>query len=361
MHIMHLRDIFKRNIVGKYILYFLSSIYYILFEINKLIKILFRKKKEGKFLFVCVGNISTGGTGKTTIVIELAKKLYEKGIKTSIIMRGYKSKYEKNDIVEVDYSDIESIINDQKISDEQKLMAIMLKKEKIPIIASKNRKLAIDTAITKYKSEIIISDDGYQNFNFEYDYSVVVINPNQINEKLLPFGNLREPYSGLKRANIVIINHCELFKEEEIKKIEKIISKYIYNNKIFRKFYTIDGFEDVIEGRSYSKNFFTGRKIAVMSGIGDNEQFINYLIKIGAKPVKIWKYPDHYQYTEYDLISIENLRENLPLVTTMKDAVRILQKVKRIFKSQFYITKISTQIDDSIIEEIIIKLNENNI
>lgn len=352
MHISHIRDRLKSNSIGRFLLYFLSLVYIILFEINKLIKTLSKKDKYN-FVFVCVGNISSGGTGKTTIVIEIAKKLLRSGLKVCILTRGYKSKYKKNDIIEVNYSELDSFINNEMISDEHKLISLILRDEKIPVIASKNRRLGLRFIAEKYKPDVVISDDGFQNFSFKYDYSIVVINPNQIDDKILPLGNLRESYSGIKRADAVIINHCELFDSQRIDYIEKKLSKYIKRDKIFRGFYIIDGFEDIINNKTYDKNFFSGKKIAVFSAIGDNEEFINYLVKFGAKPVKIWKYPDHYRYSEYDIISIQNLRENLPVVTTMKDAVKILSIARKIFKSGFYVTRISMMIEEKLIDEIL--------
>ncbi|MCX7905083.1 MAG: tetraacyldisaccharide 4'-kinase [Elusimicrobiales bacterium] len=368
MNLLELRDNLKKNCIGRFLLYFLTAIYYIGFEINKFVRIFFKNfvKRKKNYYLICVGNISTGGTGKTTFVIELAKKINSTRLKTIIITRGYKSKFKKNDVFDFDYSMFENLIGEEKISDEQKLMALILRKEKIPIIASKNRKKAIKFALEKYKPNVIIFDDGYQNFNFNYDYSIVLINPNQIYEKLLPFGNLREPYSGIKRANLVFINHYDIFENENIKKIEDFLSKYISIKKILKGSYTIEGFEEIINIKTYPKDYFLNKEIAVFCGIGDNDQFINYLVKLGAKPIKIWKYPDHYQYTEKDLISIENIRQNLPLVTTMKDAVRVFKKIKNIFKSEFYVAKISIKIEKEFISEIVenikIKLkNENNI
>lgn len=353
MDLVLLREKIKRNKIGEFSLYFLTFMYLLVFNLNRFIAILFRKKISKEFKLICIGNISCGGTGKTTAVIEIAKKIFLRNKKIAIIMRGYKSKARKNEIIETSYNEINNFISDEKISDEQKLMSLMLKDERIPILSSKNKKLAIQKARTKHLPEIIISDDGFQNFWIKYDYSIVLINPNQIHEKILPLGNLREPYSGIKRANAVIINHCELFEPKKIKEIEEYLSKYISKEKIFKGYYLIDGFDDPIEAKKYPKDFFSNKDVAIFSGIGDNEQFVNYIKNTGANPVKIWKYPDHYNYKIEDLKSIQNLREGLPLITTMKDVVKILSISKDIFKSRFYVASITMIIDEKIIDEII--------
>lgn len=351
MDISAIRDRLKKRYLGRFFLYILSLVYLVLFQLNRLAKA-FCKKESFSFVVVCVGNISSGGTGKTTVVLELAKKILQRGLKVAILTRGYKSRYKRKDIIAPDYSQIESFLNDEKASDEHKLLTLLLKEEKIPVVASKNRRYGFRFIGERYNPDVVISDDGFQNFSFRYDYSIVVINPNQIDDRLLPLGNLREPYSGVKRADAVIINHTELFDEKKIEDIEKRLAQYIKKNRIFRSSYKIEGFEDVVNHIRYGSDLFLGRKIAVFSAIGDNEEFLSYLVRSGANPVKVWRYPDHYQYKESDLISIENLRDGLPIVTTMKDAVRILKMAKRIFKWGFYVARVSVDIDERIIDEI---------
>lgn len=354
MDLIIIREKLKRNKAGVVFLKFLSYLYFFIFNLNKLLLTMINIERKNKgFKLICIGNISCGGTGKTTAVIEIAKKIFLRKKKLAIIMRGYKSKSKRNEIIEAKYEDIENFIANSNISDEERLMAFILKNEKIPILASKNKKLALKQAYERYLPDIIISDDGFQNFSMKYDYSIVIVNPNQLNDKLLPLGNLREPYSAVKRANAVIINHCELFEPNLIKEVEDYLSRYIPKNRIFKGYYLIEGFDDLIDLKNYPKDFFSNKEVAVFSAIGDNEQFLNYIKNTGAKPIKVWRYPDHYNYKVEDIRSIQNLREELPIITTMKDAVKILSIAKEIFKSRFYVARISMIIDERIIDEII--------
>ncbi|MGC9069833.1 MAG: tetraacyldisaccharide 4'-kinase [Elusimicrobiales bacterium] len=355
MELEKIRNRIKKNVVGRLLLSLLSIIYYTLFVSNKLIRKKIIGSKKIKTPIICVGNISVGGSGKTTVVSNIAAELSKKGFKIAVVMRGYKSQFRKNDVVESDYENLTSFINDPMVSDEQKVLSLIFKDQRIPVIASKNRFAACMRAVEKYNPDFIIFDDGFQNFSFEYFFSVVVINPNQIDDKLLPFGNLREPYSGVKRADAIIINHCELFEEKIIELTEKKLSLYAKKERIIRGFYEIEGFEDPIVSKTFSKKFFANTPVAVFSGIGDNKQFIEYIRKTHANPIKIWEYPDHYSYTERDLISIEELRERLPLITTVKDAVRILKYVSRIFKRDFYITIIKMKTEKDITKLILNK------
>lgn len=346
MDLEKIRNRIRSNFAGKIFLSVLSIVYYSAFLMNKFFKKNIKPRKKFSSKIVCVGNISSGGTGKTTVVYHIANSLSKKGFKLAVVTRGYRSGFKKNEISVPDYDNISDFLNNEKVSDEHKVLAIMLKEQKIPVIASKNRHLAFRVAENEYKADFIISDDGFQNFDFDYFFSFVVINPNQMDDYLLPLGNLRETYRGIKRADAVIINHCELFNEEKIKKTTSKISNYISERKIFKASYEIEGFENPSTSKTYSLKFFSDREVCIFSAIGDNEQFVEYIKKTGAKPVKIWKYPDHYSYTEKDLVSIKNLSEGLPVITTVKDAVKILTYSIKIFETNLYITKIKMICDD---------------
>lgn len=350
MNLEKLRNRIKSFFLGEFFLLFFSFLYRFAFFVKKFFYSAgIIKPKIFKKPIICVGNISTGGTGKTTFVISIAKELAKSDIKTAVTMRGYKSGYSKNEV-----SDSEMIGNfgeDPKMGDEQKLISLSLKDFGIPVVASKNRKKAIEYAINKYNPKVLIMDDGFQNFSIKKDLNIIILNINMLYDKILPLGNLRESYLGLKRADFVILNHCELFDSDYIEKAYLYVKKYVDENKIIKANYVISGFLNNVTGEKISLEYFRRnfRDVALFSGIGDNSQFKKMIEKSGFKVLKVWQFPDHHKYSYEELKSIDNLREGLPLLTTYKDSVKFMSKSKEIFSADIY----STDVD--------IKLSENSI
>ena len=161
----------KKNLIS-FLLYPLSAI---TFSINFLKKISF--KNHFKIKTICVGNLNVGGTGKTSLVIEL-NKLLNKKFKTVFIKKNY---------------------SNQK--DEFNLL-----KKRGKIISTKDRVSALKIAEKKF--DVAILDDGLQQKNIEYDLKIVCINSSEGlgNNFLLPAGPLRENVDELKNYNIVFFN-----------------------------------------------------------------------------------------------------------------------------------------------------------
>jgi tetraacyldisaccharide 4'-kinase len=293
-----IRNKIKDNKAGRFLLFILSFIYRFVFNIKKTlyIKNIFKSHKFSKPV-VCVGNISTGGTGKTTFVMSLSKKLKEAGIKHCIVLRGYKSRLRKDEIIEINEENFDAMMSDNRLSDEHKLIAISVKKTNVPVIASKNRVKSIEFAISNYNPDVVIMDDGFQNFSISKDLSIIIINLNQMDTRLLPLGNLREGYSGMKRADFVVLNHCELFDDIYINEKVNYIQKYINSENIIKSSYQPSSFIDIIENKKIPLNSFKTMDIAIFSGIGDNTQFKKLLEKMGFNILKSWQFSDQHQYT----------------------------------------------------------------
>ena len=129
---------------------------------------------------ICVGNIYIGGTGKTPLSIMIAEELLNQQKKPSIIKKYYSKHKDEHDLIN------------------QKVNCLFL---------AKNRYLAIKDA-EKSKCDVAILDDGFQDYSIKKDISILCFNERQLigNGMTLPSGPLRENISGIKRADIVIIN-----------------------------------------------------------------------------------------------------------------------------------------------------------
>ena len=262
---------------------------YILLPLAKLIQLLsFLKSKQKKNKFkiktICIGNIYLGGTGKTSLSIELKNILEKKNIKTCFVKKFY---------------------NNQQ--DEQILL-----KNHGQLFLSNKRSDAIRDAENK-GFEIAILDDGLQDQSIEYDTKIVCFNNlNWIGNGLtIPAGPLREEISNLKNYKQVFINGNLENLEYLKKKILNInpgininIGKYIPEN--LNEFNIEDNY-------------------LVFSGIGNHKTFVSMMKEYSFKILKDFEFPDHYQYKDNDIKKISNLAKELgcKIVTTEKDFLRL--------------------------------------
>jgi len=286
----------------------------LLFPFAIFIKLLFFFKKllsrEYKFSIpvICVGNIYLGGTGKTPICIELFSILKKLKKKPSFIRKKYKSFQDEIDLL----------------------------KKTGPTYENKKRSEAINNAI-KNKSDIVILDDGFQDFSIKKNLSILCFNEKQWigNGFTIPSGPLRENISALNRANYVfIIGKKNSYIENEITKINKSI-------KIFYSSYELENIKQ-----------FEKKKVISFAGIGNPNNFFDLLKKNGANILEEISFPDHYNYTNKDLENLIKKAKGIDalLLTTEKDYMRISKD----YKNDIKYVKVKIKIDnkEDFIEEV---------
>ena len=272
---------YKKPNIYAYILYPISFLIQI---ITSLIKI---KPKTFKIKTICIGNIYLGGTGKTSLCIKINQIFKKKNIKSCFVKKFYKNQI-----------------------DEQKLL-----KKNGKLFLSSNRIQA--TAEAEYQNyDVAIFDDGLQDKSIHYDTSIVCFNNiNWIgNGMTIPSGPLRENINKIKKYNHVFLNG-NLENLEEIKnQIIKINPKIVIH---------LGKYEP-----SNLNEFEKDKKYMVFSGIGNHETFISMLKNYGFKILKDHEFPDHYNYSNYEienmLIEANNLGYNI--ITTEKDYLRLDKK-----------------------------------
>lgn len=254
---------------------------------------------------VAVGNLTTGGVGKTPLVAEIAKYYLSKNEVTAVISRGYGGKLSSKNVNVI--SDGKDIFYDAKMSgDEPYWYAENIKG--LIVITCSSRVKSAEYAIEKFGVKNIILDDAFQHRKIDRNLNIVVIDSEKRfgNEKVLPQGPLRESLSGLKRANKVVImskgskNYDDTinFAKEMNAQICDAAPAEVYNIKT---------------GVLLADNV----TVTAMCAIGQPEQFFNFLTPRFNVVNKI-VFDDHHMYTKSDIKNI-----NMPIITTEKDAVKL--------------------------------------
>jgi len=252
------------------------------FQLLIILKNNITKKKKFSLRVICVGNIYLGGTGKTPLSLEVVKILKKLNKKTAIVKKFYKEH-----------------------EDEFKL----IESKQITLFKSSSRALAIEEAVIN-KFDYVVLDDGFQDSSINKNLSIICFNEKQLigNGMTFPSGPLREPFSSLKKCQIVVINgKANNEFEEKIKNVSNNISNY-YSSYLPTN---IEKFKD--------------QNLLAFAGIGNPQNFFNLLEENNLKIIKKISFPDHYNYSLKELNELVSfsLKNNLKLITTEKDFFRI--------------------------------------
>ena len=265
-----------------------SLLSFILLPISIFLQVLrvFQKKavikRKSSIPVICVGNIYLGGTGKTPLSLEIIKILKKIHKKTAIIKKSYREHRDEFNLIE---------------------------SKNIKLFKNSNRFKAICEAINQ-KFDCVVLDDGFQDYSINKDLNILCFNAGQLigNGMTLPSGPLREPFSSLKRCQVVVINgNADADFEKKIKDISKNIS--IYYSKYLPT--NIENFKE--------------QNLLAFAGIGNPENFFKLLEDNKLKLKKKILFPDHYNYSLEELNNLIDfsLKNNLKLITTEKDFFRI--------------------------------------
>ena len=280
---------------------------------------------------VSIGNISIGGTGKTPMIETISKELTKNNVSHCIVSKGYKKKIQGTVVVSNQQKIISSI---EQSGDEPFMLAHSLKN--IPIIVG-NKAEAIEIAIEKFKPKLILLDDGFQSLKLKRDYDIVLVDLSREfnNYKLLPLGFLREPFSSLKRASLIIFTKSNK-RTRESEKIKKMVLKNI-NQSV--KTYDSD-LHQQIKKYDFEKQCFINDTIdlktpfVACAGLANNKLFKSMIEKKYLMNNNFFLYPDHHNYNAQDIIDIkESLKQinSKILVTTKKDFYKLYSRFKDYF------------------------------
>ncbi|WP_400076967.1 tetraacyldisaccharide 4'-kinase [Winogradskyella sp. R77965] len=314
------------------ILFPIVPIYYVVTWLrNKLYDTGVKSSKSYDFPVICVGNLSTGGTGKTPMVEYLIRLLKDKK-PLATLSRGYKRKSEG--FVLADEKATADSIGDEPFQ-------FFSKFSDIAVAVDDDRQNGIEQLRKlETKPEIILLDDAYQHRKVKAGFNILLTAYDNLyyRDIILPTGNLREPRAGTKRANIIVVTKCK----KDISEAEKteIVSKLKLKNHQKAFFSYIDYSEKVISSTN-SIEVSKLPKFTLVTGIANAKPLVDFLISKGLKFDHL-EFNDHYNFKASD---IKNLASKTLIITTEKDYVRL--SVNGSLKDKLYYLPIQVKIDKS--------------
>ena len=295
---------YKKDLISKFktLLLLPFSIIWILLS---LIKKNFAKRYKSHLKVICIGNLSIGGTGKTPFSIQTYKILEILGYKPVFLTRGYRGLTKGPILVNKSH-------NHKDVGDE----ALLLSKVGTTIVSSNRCIGAKYIENLKKNYDIIIMDDGLQNYQLEQDIKLLLIDKKLLfgNGYCIPAGPLRQTITqGLKKIDAIIFTGDGDIKD---------INLNFINN--------IQNFDTKLEIKN---NFKTKQNnFLAFCALGNPIKFFNTLKKNNFKIVLTKSFPDHYEYKNKDINTLKEEADNrnLKLITTEKDYVKIDDKENEI-------------------------------
>ncbi len=266
--------------------------------------------KRAAIPVISVGNLTTGGTGKTPLVIWIARFLRTRNLRVVLISRGYGAKN----------SGGPAGPNDEALEMEHRLIDV-------PHLQDPDRYRMSEIAVEEFESQIIVLDDAFQHRQLHRDVDLVLIDatePFGFN-RMLPRGLLREPLSSLRRADAVILTRANLVSDRDRKNILARIRSQIGDKPIAETRTTATRLLQS-DGQQADLESVNGQSVFFFCGIGNPDNFLRTLEQLQCNIADSVVYPDHHAYQRADLEHIGRSAMACgatAIVCTHKDLVKV--------------------------------------
>lgn len=299
---------------------------------NKLYNLGWKSSKSYPLPVICVGNLSVGGTGKTP-TIEYLIRLLKGDYKIATLSRGYKR--ETSGFIIADQNADAKTLGDEPFQFYQKFKDVI-------VSVDTNRQNGIEQLMVQQQPDVILLDDAFQHRKVKAGFNILLTAYGGLysDDILLPTGNLREPRSGAKRADVILVTKCpnslSASEKEQIKtKLKPLPHQSVY-------FSSIDYSENVCnEKEQLPLKDLAKHNITLVTGIANPTPLVSYL-KSKSINFEHLKYKDHHVFSTSEIEALQ--RRNL-ILTTEKDYVR-LKDAFGTTDSQLYYLPITFQLDN---------------
>jgi tetraacyldisaccharide 4'-kinase len=255
---------------------------------------------------VCIGNLTLGGTGKTPFVEHVTRFCHERGRRVAILSRGYGSRDEPND------------------------EALVLA-ENLPDVSHRQSPDRVALALEACRddlADVLILDDGFQHRRLARDLDFVLIDATQSwgHEYVFPRGLLREPWTGLGRAGIIVLTRSDLVGDRERGRLREAVAQVAPQSILAEARHAPRDLVDPA-GKTHALEALREQPLAAFCGIGNPRAFFQTIQRLGGNLICTCEFADHCAYSPADLGRLSAWIRGLPsgvlLVATHKDLVKV--------------------------------------
>jgi len=323
-----------------YFLYPFSVIYAFIIQVRNLFfDIGFFRCEYLPVPVISVGNITTGGTGKTPAVAFIVRQLQDDGYRVGVVSRGYKRSSRGYVLI----SDGKSVIVDAEMGGDEPVMLARSLPGAI-VAVDENRARGGKSMLENFQVDVIILDDGFQHRALHRDLDIVLVNASK-QEHLrahLPAGRLRESLRSLRRADMVLVTKFD--SDLSFTATGKLISRYTTVPVIGSTISPVVCV-DIVQDAGIPIESLKTKSAYLFSGIADPENFYKTVRDLEISVKGVHRFKDHHRFNENDINEIFNKAKASGaevILTTEKDAVR-LYSYKKLFIKQIplYVLRVS--------------------
>jgi tetraacyldisaccharide 4'-kinase len=263
---------------------------------------------------ISVGNLVVGGSGKTPVVAALTRLLLKAGERPAVLSRGYaRRRLSEGALVVSDAGGIRATV--EQSGDEPQMLARLL--PGVPVVVSQDRYLAGAIAERSLGCTVHLLDDGFQHLQLAREIDVLLVRPDDLDDRVLPAGRLREPLDVARYADALLIAGST----EETEVVSAALGVLPAFRLEFRH-----GAARWLRPESLAGPGPSGGRVVAVAGIARPQRFFDAVRELGFEVAREMPFPDHHWFTDADLVRITQAvaDENADgVMTTEKDAVRL--------------------------------------
>ena len=287
---------------------------------------------------ISVGNITTGGTGKTPFVAWVCNCLVRENRNVVILSRGYGSE--------------PNVPNDEALELSRRL-------PNVAHLQNPDRVLIARQAIAEYACDLIVLDDGFQHRRLGRDLDIVLIDATAPfgNQRLLPRGFLREPLDQLARADAIVVTRTDQVSQNQLSSIRKQLSQFAPRVLVTE---TVQLARQLVNysGERIALSAMTNWDIVGFAAIGNPDNFRQQLTRLSNSLCSFQEFPDHHRFSCNELATLANVAIKLDaqaMICTVKDLVKV--SADSIAETPIWAVEIETKFTEGE-EELWLKVNQ---
>ena len=278
---------------------------------------------------VGIGNLTSGGTGKTPMAALVAGGLRDRGHKVVLLSRGHGGANEYRDggrSVAVVHDGTNVRLGAEEAGDEPRLLAQIL--GDVPLLVGKDRRESGRVAVARFAPDVVVLDDALQFRELYRDLDIALLDARHPfdNGFLIPRGLLREPPAHLRKAKIVVLTRADRASPAQLADAQTRARRHAPRAALFTATHAPVGWVTG-EGEILPLGALGNRRVLLFSGIADGGAFAQTARDLGVNIEYRWDFGDHYKYTPDDVRVLCDIPGVEAAVTTEKDWVKIAPPV----------------------------------